>query len=101
MRVGRNAHGKQRYRCQEPDCPTNTFMLEYRYRAYEPGIKEQVIEMAINGSGIRDAGRVLKIDKNTVINTLKNKANSLVQVNPRIFELSASGELNVRLEASC
>lgn len=96
--AGRNAHGEQRYRCQEPDCLTQTFMLKYRYRAYEPGIKEKVIDMAINGSGIRDTGRVLKIDKNTVINTLKNRADSIVQVNPRIFELSASGELSVRLE---
>jgi len=96
--AGRKAHGEQRYRCQEPDCLTKTFMLKYRYRAYEPGIKEKVIDMAINGSGIRDTGRVLKIDKNTVINTLKNRADSIVQVNPRIFKLSASGELSVRLE---
>ncbi|WP_256452032.1 IS1-like element transposase [Methylobacter sp. S3L5C] len=41
-------------------------------------MKERVIDMAINGSGIRDTGRVLKIDKNTVINTLRNKAVSLV-----------------------
>ncbi len=100
--AGYNAYGEQRYRCQEPDCPTKTFMLKYRYRACEPGIKTLVIDMAINGSGIRDTGRVLKIDKNTVLNTLRNKAASLVQVNPRIFELSASGELNVRLEeAGC
>ena len=100
--AGYNAHGEQRYRCQEPDCPTKTFMLKYRYRACEPGIKKLVIDMAINGSGIRDTGRVLKIDKNTVLNTLRNKAASLVQVNPRIFELNASGELNVRLEeAGC
>jgi transposase-like protein len=36
--------------------------------------------MAINGSGIRDTGQVLKIDKNTIFNTLKHKANRLVQV---------------------
>ncbi len=99
--AGHNAYGEQRYRCQEPDCQTKTFMLKYRYRACEPGIKERIIDMAINGSGIRDTGRVLKINKNTVINTLKNKASSLVQVNPKIFELSASGELNVRLEEAC
>ena len=48
-------------------------MLNYRYRAYEPGIKAQVVEMAINSSGIRDTARVLKINKNTVISTLKKK----------------------------
>lgn len=46
-------------------------MLAYRYKACEPGIEEQVVEMFINGSGIRDAARVLKINKNTVIRTLK------------------------------
>jgi len=46
-------------------------MLNYRYKACEPGIKEQVVDMAINGSGIRDTARVLKINKNTVISTLK------------------------------
>ncbi len=46
-------------------------MLDYRYKAYEPGIKEKIVEMAINNSGIRDTARVLKINKNTVIRTLK------------------------------
>lgn len=68
---GLSAHGVQRYRCRHPDCPVKTFMLSYRYRAYEPGIKAQVVEMAINSSGIRDTARVLKINKNTVISTLK------------------------------
>ena len=71
MKSGRNARGTQRYHCQNPNCLTKTFMLSYRYRAYEEGIKEQVVEMAINGSGIRDTARVLKIDKNTIISTLK------------------------------
>jgi transposase-like protein len=46
-------------------------MLAYRYKACEPGIKERVVEMSISGSGIRDTARVLKINKNTVISTLK------------------------------
>jgi transposase-like protein len=70
---GRSALGIQRYHCRNPDCPTKTFMLEYQYTAYEPGIKEQVVEMAINSSGIRDTARVLGISKGTVISTLKKK----------------------------
>ena len=70
---GMSANGIQRYRCLHPDCPTKTFMLKYCYKAYEPGIKEQAVDMAINGSGIRDTARVLKINKNTVISTLKKK----------------------------
>lgn len=68
---GRNATGEPRYCCRNPLCLTKTFMLNYRYRACQAGIKEQVVEMAINGSGIRDTARVLKINKNTIIRTLK------------------------------
>ena len=71
MKSGQSARGVQRYRCQQQDCITKTFMLEYCYKAYEPGIKEQIVEMAINSSGVRDTARVLKINKNTVIRTLK------------------------------
>jgi len=71
MKAGRSASGVQRYRCDNAECTTKSFMLEYRYRAYEPGIKAQLVDMAINGSDIRDTARVLKIDKNTVISTLK------------------------------
>jgi len=32
-------------------------MLKYRCRAYEQGIRKQVVEMVINGSGIRDTAK--------------------------------------------
>ena len=48
-----------------------SFMLTYRYKAYEHMIKEKVVEMAINSSGVRDTARVLGIAKGTVISTLK------------------------------
>jgi DNA-binding NarL/FixJ family response regulator len=35
--------------------------------------KEQIIEMSINGSGVRDIARVLKISPATVIEELKKK----------------------------
>ena len=60
--------GHPRFRCKE--C-RRVFKTEYVYRACEPGIKEQIAEMAINGSGIRDTARVLGIGKNTVVSTLK------------------------------
>jgi transposase-like protein len=37
------------------------------------GIKEKIIDMATNVSGIRDTARVLGIDKNTVISQLKKR----------------------------
>lgn len=68
---GMSTLGDQRYRCRNPECPTKTFMLKYRYAAYRPGIKARVVEMAINSSGVRDTARVLGISKGTVISTLK------------------------------
>lgn len=98
---GRSVSVIQRYCCQHSDCPTQTFMLKYRYKAYEPGIKAQIVDMAINSSGIRDTARVLKINKNTVISTLKRKEASLVQVNPRFLPPNTEMPLEVRLELVC
>ncbi len=71
--IGVSAHNVPRYLCCNIDCHVKTFMLKYRYKDYEPGVKEKIVEMAINGSGVRDTGRVLGISKTTVINTLKKK----------------------------
>ena len=70
---GYSTHNVPRYLCCNDECKIKSFMLEYRYKAYEPGVKEQVIDMAINGSGIRDTSRVLGINKKTVTNTLKKR----------------------------
>jgi transposase-like protein len=73
----KSTKGIQRYFCKNDACETHTFMLEYSSKAYEVGIKEKIVEMAINGSGIRDTSRVLGIHKDTVINQLKKKKTAL------------------------
>jgi len=50
-----------------------TFILDYTYQGYRLEVKQQVAEMAINGSGIRDTSRVLKISPNTVSKELKKR----------------------------
>ena len=60
--------GHSRFRCKA--CG-RIFKTNYVYRAYEPGVKDQIADMAMNGSGIRDTARVLGVGKNTVISTLK------------------------------
>ena len=72
-RHGQSATGKKRYICLNTNCMRKTFILDYTYQGYRPEVKEQIAEMAINGSGIRDTGRVLKISPNTVIKELKKK----------------------------
>ena len=68
-------HGKQRghKRCRCNDCKS-VFQLSYSNKACEIGIKEKIIPMAHNGSGIRDTARVLDISQNTVIRAIKKKS---------------------------
>jgi transposase-like protein len=74
VRHGTTRQGKQRYRCRP--CRQGrgrTFLLDYSYAGQSPEIKEQIVEMAMNASGIRDTARVLHISPTTVINELKKK----------------------------
>jgi insertion element IS1 protein InsB len=70
-RHGHSAEGKPRYRCYNPDCQRCTFILNYSYQGHLPEVKRQILDMAINGSGIRDTARVLHISPSTVIAELK------------------------------
>ena len=73
-------------------------MLAYRYKAYEPGVKETVVEMAINSSGIRDTARVLGIAKGTVISTLKKSGHSHPS-EPPLLQAGGSGGWRAGSEA--
>jgi len=68
---GQSATGKKRYICRNENCTRKTFILDYTYKGHLATVKQQIAEMAINGSGIRDTGRVLGISPTTVINELK------------------------------
>ena len=73
VKHGSSAEGKTRYRCRNQDCERCTFILNYTYRSYLPEVKQQIADMAVNGSGIRDTARVLKISPTTVIEELKKR----------------------------
>jgi transposase len=68
--------GHQRYRCQ--NC-RRSFQLDYTNNACKPAVKETIIDMAMNGSGVRDTARVLKIDIGTVISTLKKRTRDRIR----------------------
>ena len=68
-RHGKARSGLQRYRCRDY---YYCFQLDYLCEANKPGVTDRIIEMALNGSGVRDTGRVLGISITTVIAHLKN-----------------------------
>ena len=60
--------GVQRYKCKDCRC---VFEQTYKNIGGLPEVKAKICDMSINGSGIRDTARVLKISASTVIDTLK------------------------------
>lgn len=75
VKYGTQRTGTQRYLCRNEVCGHKTFQLEYKNNASKPGTKEKIIEMAMNGGGTRDTGRVLGISPNTVTAVLKKREN--------------------------
>ena len=71
VKNGKSRNSTQRWCCNQ--C-RKSFQFAYRYNAYKPGVKEKIIEMTLNSSGVRDIGRVLKISKDTVCSELKKNA---------------------------
>lgn len=51
-----------------------TFLRQYTQLGRLPEVKEQIIDMSLNGSGVRDTARVLKISPTTVIEEIKKRA---------------------------
>ena len=68
VRHGTTSEGKQLSRCRE--CLLGrgrTFLLAYAYAGQSPDVKQQIIDMAMNASGIRDTARVLHVSPTTVL----------------------------------
>ncbi|MBW4640874.1 MAG: helix-turn-helix domain-containing protein [Gloeocapsa sp. UFS-A4-WI-NPMV-4B04] len=59
--------------CREELCQGRTFLLNYAYAGQSRQVKQQIVDMALNGSGIRDTARVLHVSTNTVLKELKKK----------------------------
>jgi transposase-like protein len=78
VKHGRSGAGKQRYKCRNPECNRSPFIRDYAYRGYLPDVKQQIADMAVNGSGIRDTARVLRISPTTVIEALKKRSSSAI-----------------------
>lgn len=81
MKNGRSKVGSQRYHCKSCD---KSFLLDYKYKAWKPGVKEEIWTQTFNGGGVRATARCLGINKNTVIEELKKK--KPIEVNPYVID---------------
>jgi transposase-like protein len=73
VKYGTTTDGKERFRCQNAASCGRTFIRKYAYQGRLPQVKRQVVEMTLNGSGVRDIARVLQISPTTVIGELKKR----------------------------
>ena len=73
VRHGTSPEGKQRYRCRACPGRGRMFLLDYSYAGQSSEVKHQIIDMAMNASGIRDTARVLHVSPTTVIKELKKR----------------------------
>ena len=73
--IGKNSTGRQHHLCRNIECSHKTFQFEYKNNASRPGTKEKIIQMAMNGAGVQDTGRVLGISKDTVTTVSKKREN--------------------------
>ena len=69
IKAGKQPHGTQRYRCQR-----TIFQLTHVAHGRRPETQRQLVEMALNGSGIRDTARVLRVSPVTVLRVFKKSA---------------------------
>ena len=76
VKNGKSLAGKQRYRCQNNECPCSTFILKYSYPGRSREVKQKIVDMSLNGSGVRDISRVLHVSTATVIQELKKRSST-------------------------
>jgi transposase-like protein len=61
VKHGMSPEGKQRSRCRAClEGHGQTFLLAYSYAGPSPAVKQQIIDTALNASGIRDTARVTR-----------------------------------------
>jgi len=85
IKRGKTARGTQRYLCQNALCTTGSFLLDYRNRGCVSEVKQQIIDMSLNASGVRDTARSLHISPTTVLSELKKKEGVLESVNTALL----------------
>ncbi|MGI4733918.1 MAG: IS1-like element transposase [Janthinobacterium lividum] len=67
-RHGKTRDGRQRYQCVT--CQ-RTSQFPYQQQVYEPGTRARILDIALNGSGIRDTARAMDIGPQKVMGKLK------------------------------
>ena len=77
---------------------SGSFLLDYRNRGCLPEVKQHIIDMSLNASGVRDTARVLRISTDTVLSELKKKEVVLESVNTALLRTINPDDIAVHIE---
>ena len=77
VKYGKASNGKERFRCQQSATCGRPFVRSSASPGWLPSVKEQIIDMTLNGSGSRDIARVLHVGTTTVVRELKKSVRPL------------------------
>jgi transposase-like protein len=92
VKYGKTSNGKERFRCQQSAECGRTFLRNYAYPGCLPTVKRQIVDMTLNGSGIRDIARVLHVGSNTVLRELKKSRRTVPGQHERRGGLLSGGD---------
>jgi IS1 family transposase/transposase-like protein len=98
VKRGKTARGTQRYFCQNQACAADSFLLDYRNRGCLPEVKQLIIDMSLNASGVRDTARSLHISTDTVLSELKKKEPVLESVNAALLRTLNPEEVTLDID---
>jgi IS1 family transposase/transposase-like protein len=98
VKRGKTRRGTQRYLCHNTACTPQSFLLEYRYQGRLPEVQQQIIDLSLNASGVRDTARVLRISTDTVLRALRKKEAALASVNSVLLRTIDPAEIVVDIE---
>jgi insertion element IS1 protein InsB len=98
VKRGKTGCGTQRYLCQNTGGAPGSFLLDYRNQGCVPEVKQSIIAMSLNASGIRDTARGLRISTDTVVRELKKQEAALESVNTALLRPRNPAEVAVDLE---
>jgi len=95
VRHGKSSNGKERLFGGR--MPVSNFSLNSAYPGRNREVKQQIVEMTLNGSGVRDIARVLHVSTSTVMRELKKLAH-LKPVNQKLLSQLQPEQVEVVFE---
>ena len=77
VKYGKTSNGKEQFRCpQRAECG-RTFVRRYAYPGCWPTVKQQIVDMTLNGRGLRAIARVLHVGANPVLREVKKSGRAV------------------------